>query len=166
MLADRHGERMKDDAKVSASVADLRIGDRRVVVAVPMTYMNESGRAVAALLRRYDIDDLEHLVIVHDELDLPSGRVKVKSGGGIAGHNGLRSVRQHLSSDGFTRIRLGVDKPPGGSERGADWVLSKIPRTARADLDIACVRAGEAIELIAEGGAQHAMAVVNAADAT
>lgn len=162
MLAGRHGGRLRPDSKVTSSVAEVRIGSERIVVAVPMTYMNESGRAVSSLMRRYDIDDLEKLVVVHDELDLPSGRVKIKSGGGIAGHNGLRSIKSHLSSGDFTRIRMGVDKPPGGAQKGADWVLSKITRVARVDLDAACLRACEAVELIAERGVQQAMAQVNA----
>lgn len=161
MLAGRSGVRLKEDSKVSAAVAEVRIGDQRVVVAVPMTYMNESGRAVASLMRRYDIEGPEDLVVIHDELDLPPGRVKIKSGGGIAGHNGLRSIRQHLSTDEFTRVRLGVDKPPGGSQRGADWVLAKIPKAARPELDAACERACDAVELIALDGVQRAMARIN-----
>lgn len=164
LLADRNGARLRDDPKVSASVAEIRIGGKRVVVAVPLTYMNDSGRAVRSLLTRYDVDGPENLVVMHDELDLPPGRVKIKSGGGIAGHNGLRSIRQHLSTEAFTRVRLGVGKPPGGSERGADWVLSKIPRAARPQFDAACERALEAVELIATGGIQHAMARINAAE--
>lgn len=162
MLAERHGGRLRTDSKVSASITDIRIGTERVVVAVPTTYMNESGRAVSSLVRRYDIAGPERLVVIHDELDLPSGRVKIKSGGGIAGHNGLRSIKTHLSGSDFTRIRLGVDKPPGGAQQGADWVLSKIPKSARPVLDAACLRACEAVELIAEGGVQHAMAQINA----
>lgn len=149
---------------MSASVAEIRIGEGRVVVAIPMTYMNESGRAVSSLLRRYDVGTVENLVVLHDELDLPSGRVKIKSGGGLAGHNGLRSIHQHLSSGGFTRIRLGVDKPPGGAQQGADWVLAKVPKSARPTFEAACLRACEAVELIVEGGVQHAMAQINAAD--
>ncbi|MEI2640413.1 MAG: aminoacyl-tRNA hydrolase [Microthrixaceae bacterium] len=164
LLAERFGERLRDDTKVSASVAEIRIGDKRVVVAVPMTWMNESGKAVSSLLRRYDLPGVSSLVVLHDELDLPTGRVKVKSGGGLAGNNGLRSIHQHLGTKDFTRVRLGVDKPPGGSERGADWVLAKIPRSARVDFDIACQRAADAVELIAVGGPEHAMQKINASD--
>ena len=90
--------------------------------------MNDSGRAVAPLVRRYGIDDLTRLVVVHDELDLPLGTVRVKAGGGLAGHNGLRSIKAHLHSDAFTRVRIGIGKPPGGKEHGADHVLR--PRRA------------------------------------
>ena len=85
--------------------------------------MNDSGRAVAPLVRRYGIADLTRLVVVHDELDLPLGTVRVKAGGGLAGHNGLRSIKAHLHSDAFTRVRIGIGKPPGGKEHGADHVL-------------------------------------------
>lgn len=164
LLADRHGERLRDDPKLRASVAEVRIDGKRVVVAVPMTWMNESGLAVASLMRRYDIAGLEQLVILHDELDLPPGRVKVKAGGGLAGNNGLRSINQHLGSASFTRVRIGVGKPPGGASKGVDWVLAKIPRAQKVDFDIACQRACDAVELILGGGAQHAMQTINAAD--
>ncbi len=163
VLVIRHQGRLRDDPKMSASVADLRIGDRRLVVAVPMTWMNESGQAAAKLLRRYDIGDYSDLVIIHDELDLPPGRVKIKSGGGLAGNNGLRSLTQHLGTQDYTRVRIGVDKPPGGAARGADWVLAKIPKSARADFDISCERAADAVELILDGGVDAAMQTVNAA---
>lgn len=164
LLAARNGERLRDDSRARASVADTRIGSKRIVIAVPMTWMNESGLAVAALLRRYDIASPEDLVILHDELDLPSGRVKVKSGGGLAGNNGLRSINQHLGHSAFTRVRIGVDKPPGGAAKGADWVLAKIPRAQRATYDLACERACDAVELILEGGVQHAMQTINAVE--
>ncbi len=83
-----------------------------MALAEPQTFMNLSGESVGRLVRRYDIDDLHDLVIVHDELDLPLGRLKVKVGGGLAGHNGLRSIKAHLHTDDFVRVRIGVGKPP------------------------------------------------------
>lgn len=162
VLAARHGERLREDSRLRASVAEVRIGEHRLVVAVPMTWMNESGLAVANLVRRYSIESIESLLVLHDELDLPSGRVKVKVGGGLAGNNGLRSINQHLGTSDFTRIRIGVDKPPGGAAKGADWVLSKIPASQRPDFDIACERTADAVEMIAAGGPQHAMQKINA----
>ncbi len=162
ILAARYQDRLRDDPKMSASVADIRVGDRRVVVAVPMTWMNESGQAAAKLLRRYDIADYSNLVVIHDELDLPPGRIKVKSGGGLAGNNGLRSLTQHLGTQDYSRVRIGVDKPPGGAAKGADWVLAKIPKSLRTDFDIACERAADAVELILTGGVEAAMQTVNA----
>ncbi|HUO48797.1 MAG TPA: aminoacyl-tRNA hydrolase, partial [Acidimicrobiales bacterium] len=89
LLASRHGERLKPDKGSRASVATVRTGGKLVVLAVPLTYMNDSGLAVGALVRRHGITDLSRVVVVHDELDLPTGRVKLKTGGGTAGHNGL-----------------------------------------------------------------------------
>jgi len=88
-LAERHGERLKR-GKERSLVAEARIDGKRVALAFPQTYVNDSGLAVKALVRRHGIDDLRKLVIVHDELDLPVGRVKLKIGGGTAGHNGLK----------------------------------------------------------------------------
>ena len=93
--------------------------------------MNDSGRAVAPLVRRFGIEDLARLVVVHDELDLPRRPLQVKAGGGLAGHNGLQSIKAHLHSDDFTRVRIGIGKPPGGREQGVDHVL-RAPATIRA----------------------------------
>ena len=124
-LARRRGDTLKG-GRNNALVAESRIGEgddeRRCVLAFPLTYVNESGQAVGALARRYGIDDPEHIVIVHDELDLPPATLRVKAGGGLAGHNGLRSVAGHLGTKDFLRVRIGVGKPPS-KERGADHVL-------------------------------------------
>ena len=92
LVVGRHGERLRAEKGTRSVVAQVRLPAGLVAVAVPQTYMNESGMAVAALVRRYGIDELGALVVVHDELDLPSGRVKVKVGGGTAGNNGLKSI--------------------------------------------------------------------------
>ena len=156
-LARRHDGRLKADGKVNSLVGDVRIGSSRVVLAVPTTYMNDSGQAAAALVRRYEIDDLHHLVVAHDELDLDQGRLKVKLGGGLAGHNGLRSIDAHLHATDFVRVRMGVGKPPGGADRGADWVLSKVRGTTRKELDVMIAEAADAIELIVTDGVDVAM---------
>ncbi|HLU40758.1 MAG TPA: aminoacyl-tRNA hydrolase [Microthrixaceae bacterium] len=162
LLAARHGERFRNDNRCSARVAELRLDGRRVAVATPTTWMNESGRSVAQLVKRYPIEEWADLVVVHDELDLPPGRVKVKVGGGLAGHNGLRSLEQHLHTREFTRVRIGVGKPPGGAAKGADWVLSKVPAAARAELDVACEVAADAVESILLEGIDATMQRVNA----
>jgi PTH1 family peptidyl-tRNA hydrolase len=147
LLASRHGGRLKR-SKESSLVAEVRIEGRRLALAFPQTYMNDSGRAVAPLVRRFGIADVTHLVIVHDELDLPLGAVRVKSGGGLAGHNGLRSIKAHLHSDEFTRVRIGIGKPPGGKERGADHVLSAPSRSVRRELDVSTEIAADVVETI------------------
>jgi PTH1 family peptidyl-tRNA hydrolase len=161
VLAARCGTRLSPDKKSQALLAELRLGACRAVGAFPTTWMNESGRSVATLVRRYEIDDWSRLVVLHDELDLPPGRIKVKLGGGLAGHNGLRSITQHLHTQDYVRIRIGVGRPPGGPERGADWVLSKVPKAARTELDIACQLAADAVESIAAVGVDAAMQQFN-----
>jgi PTH1 family peptidyl-tRNA hydrolase len=151
LLAARHGERLKR-SKGDTLVAEVRIGPKRLALAFPQTYMNDSGRAVAPLVRRFGIADLAELVIVHDELDLPLGTVRVKAGGGLAGHNGLRSIKAHLHSDSFTRIRIGIGKPPGGKEGGADHVLRTPSKKDRTELDVSIEVAADAVECILSDG--------------
>jgi PTH1 family peptidyl-tRNA hydrolase len=127
-----------------------------MVLAVPGVFMNLSGETVAPLVRRYLPDDLAHLVVVHDELDLEPGRIKVKVGGGLAGHNGLKSIKAHLHSDAFVRVRLGVGKP-SGRQRGADHVLRRPGKAERTELDLAVTDAADAVELILSDGPDRAM---------
>lgn len=155
-LAARHGEKLKL-GKERALVTEARIDGRRVALAFPQTYMNDSGLSVAPLVRRFGIEDLERLVVVHDELDLPVGRMKVKVGGGLAGHNGLRSIKAHLHSDAFVRIRIGVGKPPGGKEQGANHVLKPPGKSERTELDVVVEEAADAVEMILRDGPAAAM---------
>lgn len=161
VLVRRHDGRLRD-SKEQALTDELRIDGRRVAVAFPLTYMNESGRSVRKLVRRYGIDDLSRLVVVQDELDLPTGRVKVKFGGGLAGHNGLRSIRDHLHSVDFVRVRIGVGKP-ADSRSGADHVLAKVSKRDREVLDHSVEVAADAVETILVAGYEAAMQQVNAA---
>jgi len=161
LLARRCGGRLRADRKVSAATATVRLGGHPVVLAVPTTWMNDSGLAVGALVRRCGVAPGEVLV-VHDELDLDPGRMKLKVGGGHAGHNGLRSIHAHLRTDAYLRLRLGVGKPPGGPGRGADWVLSRVPAAQRAVLDEMVDAAAEVVESVAVDGVDAAMQRVNA----
>ena len=130
-------------------------------LAWPQTYYNESGMAVATLARRYDlIDNVDRIIVVHDELDLPPGRIKVKVGGGLAGNNGLKSVKAHLHTDEFVRVRIGVGKPPG-REDGANHVLRRPGKVERAELDVAIEQAADAVEMIVRNGVDAAMGVYN-----
>jgi PTH1 family peptidyl-tRNA hydrolase len=166
-LARRRSDTMKS-GRDNALVAESRIGappdDVRAVLAFPLTYMNESGQAVRALVRRYGIDDPTHIVIVQDELDLPPTVVRVKAGGGLAGHNGLRSVAAHLGTQDFLRVRIGVGKPPS-KEAGAGHVLSKMPAKQRELYDVAVQEAADAVELIVTEGVDAAMRRYNVRDA-
>jgi PTH1 family peptidyl-tRNA hydrolase len=151
LLGSRYGARLKR-SREHALTAEVRVGEQRLALAIPQTYMNDSGRAVAPLVRRYGIADLARLLVVHDELDLPLGTVRVKAGGGLAGHNGLRSIQAHLHSDAFTRVRIGIGKPPGGKEQGANHVLRAPSRRDRSELQVSIEVAADAVEcILAEG---------------
>ena len=159
-LARRRGDTLKS-GRDNALVAESRIGDgpdaERVVLAFPLTYMNDSGLAVRALARRYGIEDPTRIVVVQDELDLPPTIVRIKAGGGLAGHNGLRSIASHLGTQDFLRVRIGVGKPPGGKERGANHVLGRMPSRQREEYDVAVQEAADAVELIVTDGVDAAM---------
>ena len=151
LVAERHGQRLRP-GKELALVAEFQVEGKRLVLALPQTFMNESGRSVARLVRRFKVDDLEKLVVVHDELDLPLGMVRVKAGGGLAGHNGLRSIKAWLRSDEFSRVRIGIGKPPGGKDYGADHVLSAPSRLERRQLHEAVEVAADAVEAVLTKG--------------
>jgi PTH1 family peptidyl-tRNA hydrolase len=118
---------------------------------------------VAALARRHGITDPERIVIVHDELDLEPGRIKLKAGGGLAGNKGLQSVKAHLHTDGFVRVRIGVGKPPG-RQSGADHVLRRPGKAEKAQLDVAIEEAADAVEAILAEGVAAAMNRFNTRD--
>ena len=158
-LADRYGERLKK-SKERALVAEINVDGRRVALAFPMTFMNLSGEAVAPLCRRHGIEDHHRLVIVHDELDLPVGRMKVKVGGGLAGHNGLKSIKAHLHTDDFVRVRIGVGKPPG-RQAGRNYVLNRPGKAERQELDVVVAEAADAVLTILTDGPDVAMGRFN-----
>lgn len=156
LLAQRHGGVLKHGRTERALTAEVRVGPKRLVLTFPQTYYNESGVSVQALARRHGITDPSQIVVVHDELDLPVGRIKVKVGGGLAGNKGLQSVKKHLGTDEFLRIRIGVEKPSNAA-RGADHVLKKPSKAERQLLDVAIEEAADAVELILEQGVEVAM---------
>ena len=159
LLAERHDGRLKV-GKERALSGEVRVGPQRVALAFPQTFYNDSGLAVAALVRRHGITDLHHLVVVHDEMDLPVGKLKVKVDGGLAGNNGLKSIKAHLHTADFVRIRIGIGKPPGRQE-GVDHVLRPPSKADRAELDVAIAEAADAVELILTDGPEAAMTRYN-----
>jgi peptidyl-tRNA hydrolase, PTH1 family len=159
LLVERAGAKFKA-GRDKALVADARVSGRRVILAFPTTYMNDSGLAVGALMRRHKLAEPSQLIVVHDELDLPPGTVRVKVGGGLAGNNGLRSITQHLKTQDYVRVRIGIGKPPS-KERGADHVLSRLPKAQRDLLDIAIVTAADAVEILLADGPDAAMRQFN-----
>jgi len=170
LLVARHHGSLSTEKGLRARAGRIRIGDHPVLCAVPLTYMNESGLAVSTLVRRAGIDEptdgsaaTSQLVIVHDELDLPSGRVKVKVGGGTAGNNGLKSIHAHLHTGDYLRVRIGIGKPPG-RQPGADYVLKRPGKDEREALAMAAEVAADAVELIVTAGVETAMNRVNTAE--
>lgn len=160
LLATRHGARLRK-SRERALVDEVRIGERRVALAIPLTYMNDSGDAVRRLAHRHGVAP-EKIVVVHDELDLGVAELRVKSGGGLAGHNGLRSIKSHLHSDAFQRVRIGVGKPTS-KEHGADHVLSRFSKRDREAVDVTIEEAADAVETIARDGVEVAMNRYNGA---
>ncbi|NNN02918.1 MAG: aminoacyl-tRNA hydrolase [Acidimicrobiaceae bacterium] len=131
-----------------------------VSLAVPTTYMNESGAAIPPLLNRSSLSDLSRLVIVHDELDLEPGRLQLKRGGGLAGHNGLRSVAGVLGSSDFVRLRVGIGRP-AHKEQVTDWVLRRLSGPHQRELAESAERAADALETVLEHGVDIAQGRVN-----
>ncbi len=159
LLASRHGTKLSK-SKERALVGEIVLGDKRVALAFPQTYMNNSGESVRLLARRFGIEDGSQLIVVHDELDLDVGRLKLKQGGGMAGHNGLKSITQHVGTTDFARLRIGVGKPPA-SQAGRDFVLRRAGKAEQQHLDVALERSADAVELLVAEGVDAAMAVVN-----
>lgn len=155
LLAERHGASLRR-SKERALVDEVVVDGKRLALAIPLTYMNLSGEVVAPLVWRHGIEDLARLVVVHDELDLPVGRMKLKLGGGLAGNNGLKSIKAHLRSADFARIRIGIGKPPGRSD-GAKHVLKRPTKQERAELDVVVEEAADAVEMILAEGFAAAM---------
>jgi len=156
-LARRHGASWK--SKFSGQLAELRLDGHRVALLKPETFMNESGRSVGAAARFYKLEP-DAVLVVHDEMDLEAGRLQARSGGGLAGHNGLRSVAAHLNTPDFLRLRVGVGRPGRGDPlKGADYVLSNF--TPEEDADRLVARAADAVESLDAQGLEHTQAQFN-----
>jgi PTH1 family peptidyl-tRNA hydrolase len=139
--------------KYHACIGKGRIGEEDALLAKPQTFMNESGRSVGAILR-YTYAKPADLIVVHDELDLPLGAVRVKNGGGHGGHNGLRSIIEHIGTPDFIRVRVGVGRPAPGRD-AADYVLSPFSADERTAAVEAIERAAAAVrEIVLEGPAK------------
>jgi PTH1 family peptidyl-tRNA hydrolase len=147
-LATRHAGTFR--SKFSGRLAETRIGDARVALLEPETYMNESGRSISAAARFFKVAP-ENVLVVHDDVDLPVGRMQARLGGGLAGHNGLRSISQALGTAEFQRLRIGVGRPERGDPRPvADYVLSAF--APEDDVEEIVKRSADAVEsLLADG---------------
>jgi PTH1 family peptidyl-tRNA hydrolase len=160
-LADRISASFKSH-KANASVAEGRLGfgGPKVILAKPGTYMNNSGGPVAGLMKFYDVD-VQHVIVVHDELDIDAGVVRVKQAGGHAGHNGLRDIIAAADSNDFVRVRVGIGRPPGRMD-AADFVLKNFSGDERKELPLLLALSADAVEEIVTKGVLEAMNSVNA----
>jgi PTH1 family peptidyl-tRNA hydrolase len=156
LLADRAAVRLSGGKgpRARALSGEGRLAGRRVVLARPLTYMNESGGPVRGLLDWSKLP-VEDLVVIHDELDIPFGAVRLKRGGGEGGHNGLRSVTRSTGSKDYLRVRVGIGRPPGRQDP-ADFVLRDFSSTERKELDLLLVEAADALELLLAKGLEAA----------
>jgi PTH1 family peptidyl-tRNA hydrolase len=156
-LARRHGGSWR--SKFSGSLAEARVDGARVALLKPETYMNESGRSVAGAARFFKVPAAA-LLVVHDDVDLEPGRLQARQGGGLAGHNGLRSLAQHLGTQDFLRLRIGVGRPGRGDPRSvSDWVLA--PFAPEEDLEALISRSADAVETIVREGLETAQSRFN-----
>jgi PTH1 family peptidyl-tRNA hydrolase len=157
-LLDRTSASLKRH-RSGALTAEVPLGGGRVVLARSTGYMNDSGRPLGQLARFYKTPP-EQVIVVHDEIDIPFGEVRVKVGGGTAGHNGLRSIADHLGTKDFIRVRVGVGRP-GGSKQAAGHVLAPFNSAEKNELPELIERAADAVERIIEVGVERAMNEVN-----
>jgi PTH1 family peptidyl-tRNA hydrolase len=164
LVADRLAERLHSSFKVhkrsGAEIVTGRLGGHSVVVAKPRCYMNESGRQIGPLANFYSVPPVD-VIVIHDDLDLDFGRVRLKIGGGEGGHNGLRSVAAALTSKAFQRVRIGIGRPPGRKD-AAVYVLEKFSAAEKADVPTICEQAADATELLVELGLESAQNRVHA----
>jgi peptidyl-tRNA hydrolase, PTH1 family len=156
-LARRHGGTWR--SKFNGQFADVRIDGHKVALLKPETYMNESGRSVKAAMQFFKLEP-DTVLVVHDEGDLPLGRMQARLGGGLAGHNGLRSIAQHLGTQDFLRLRVGVGRPERGDPRPlADYLLADFEPHDDAERVIA--DAADAIELLDANGLEATQRAIN-----
>ena len=158
ILCDRNNVSLSKETPSTLS-ATISIGTKKVLLCRTTSYMNDSGIGVGEVMRRYKLEPSQ-LIVIQDELDLEFGVVKIKDGGGLAGHNGLRSINQHIKTMDFLRVRIGVDKPSHKSQ-GASHVLKKMSKTENEIAELACAQAADAVELIVSDSLDAAMRVTH-----
>ena len=160
LLADRAGANFKSHKRSGADIVTTRIAGLPVVVGKPRSYMNLSGQHVAGLAKFFSVAPAD-VVVIHDELDIDFGRIRLKFGGGVAGHNGLRSVAAALGTKDFHRVRIGIGRPPG-RKSPATYVLENFTSAERPDIPVLCEQAADATELLIQQGLEAAQNQVHA----
>jgi PTH1 family peptidyl-tRNA hydrolase len=164
MVADRlvtsAGGRYSVHKRSGAEVASVPFAGGSVLVAKARTFMNTTGRQIGPLAKFYSVSP-EDLIVLHDELDIDFGLVRLKRGGGEGGHNGLRSISQAIGTRDYLRVRLGIGRPPGRQDP-ADYVLKPFPSAARADVDLLIEHGADAVDLLLRDGLESAQNTVHA----
>lgn len=160
LLAARMGAAFKVHKRSGAEIVTGRLGHRPIVLAKPRTYMNESGRHVGPLANFYSVAPGD-VIVIHDELDVDFGRIRLKLGGGEGGHNGLRSIANALGTKNFQRVRIGIGRPPGRKDPAA-FVLETFSSPERPEIPVICEQAADATELLIEIGLEPAQNQVHA----
>jgi len=160
LLAERLGAPFKVHKRSGAEIVTGRLGNRSVVVAKPRTFMNESGRHIGPLAKFYSVSPAD-MIVIHDELDIDFGKIRLKLGGGEGGHNGLRSVANTLGTKDFQRVRIGIGRPPGRKDPAA-FVLEPFTAAERAELATICELAADATELLIAAGLETSQNQVHA----
>ncbi|APE18575.1 aminoacyl-tRNA hydrolase [Mycolicibacterium pallens] len=160
VLAARMGGQFQVHKRSGAEIVTGRLAHRPVVLAKPRTYMNESGRQVGPLAKFYSVMPAD-IIVIHDELDIDFGRIRLKLGGGEGGHNGLRSVANSMGTKNFQRVRIGVGRPPGRKDPAA-FVLEPFTAAERSEVPAICEQAADATELLIEVGLETAQNQVHA----
>jgi PTH1 family peptidyl-tRNA hydrolase len=160
LLAQRHNATLKLESRQRCVQATIRTARGPVTLAVPTTYMNESGAALPPLLKRTSVKDLSKLIVVHDELDLEPGRLQLRMGGGLAGHNGLRSITNVIGTQDFGRLRIGIGRPER-KEMVTDWVLKRPTGARKSEVEQSVSAACDALESLIDYGFDEAQRRVN-----
>ena len=159
-LVSSYGEKYSVHKRSGAETATVRIGSEPVLVAKSRTYMNVTGRQIGPLASYYSVKP-EDLIVLHDELDIDFGQVRLKRGGGEGGHNGLRSITAAIGTRDYLRVRLGIGRPPGRQDP-ADFVLKAFPSAAKAEVELLIANGVDAVELLVKQGLEAAQNTVHA----
>lgn len=160
-IAARHGASLAPNTRSKSLMTEVKLGSEVVALAFPQTYMNNSGQSLRGLVKKYPISSSSQLIVVHDELDLPPGVVRVKKGGGVAGHNGLKSIVAFFGSSDYLRVRIGIGRPMS-SNVTVDYVLAPPFAKEREAIQLGIVNAADAVEEIIVNGVDAAMNKINA----
>lgn len=155
VLAERAGAGFKRARRfIRAEIAEVRLDDTPVVLALPRTFMNQAGQAVAPLAHYYKVEP-QRLLVVHDDIDLPFGKLRAHADRGAGGHNGVASIVRSLGTNEFWRLKIGVGRPPGGKDP-ADYVLERFTARERPEIDVAVQYAADVVEVFAARGGDAA----------